>query len=180
FAQRHVQYFGSIHGAAMFFPWHRVYLADLERLLRTKDPKVRIPFWDWTQYYNNRNNDPIWQWFGKEGNRNRQNCVTTGVFSNFIVYYGPSMNERPSNRCFTRSPNPGTTFGCSRADFTVNVIDQKDTKSFWEYMENNCHNSVHSAIGGGFSDLISTNDPLFFSHHAFVDAAWFLRQMRHP
>jgi hypothetical protein len=179
FARIHVEYFWQIHDKPMFFPWHRVYLANLERLLRTKDPKVRIPFWDWTQYYDNRSNDPIWQWFGREGDSEKQYCVKHGVFSDFMVYYRPDMNESPSERCLTRNSNIENTFGCDSTDFTANGIDQRDNESFLKNITR-YHDSVHDKIGKDFSDLISSNDPLFFSHHAFVDAAWFLRQMRHP
>jgi tyrosinase len=45
-----------VHGSDRFLPWHRIYLAEFETLLRNADPNhdqtptrdVTLPYWDWT------------------------------------------------------------------------------------------------------------------------------------
>lgn len=37
------------HGDAMFLPWHRLYLLDLERLLQQVNPAVTLPYWRFDQ-----------------------------------------------------------------------------------------------------------------------------------
>lgn len=36
------------HMSPSFFPWHRRYLLQFERLLQAVDPGVSVPYWDWT------------------------------------------------------------------------------------------------------------------------------------
>lgn len=45
-------------GTQRFLPWHREYLFKLEDLLRTKQPAVTIPYWD----YANDHSRPDWVW----------------------------------------------------------------------------------------------------------------------
>jgi hypothetical protein len=42
-----------VHGTPDFMPWHREFVNRYENLLRTIDPKIRIPYWDWTTDANN-------------------------------------------------------------------------------------------------------------------------------
>lgn len=37
------------HSQPAFLPWHRQFLRRLEQALQTIDPKVTIPYWDWTE-----------------------------------------------------------------------------------------------------------------------------------
>jgi len=39
------------HGWEEFLPWHRLYLYYFEQALRDIDPTVTIPYWDWTDNY---------------------------------------------------------------------------------------------------------------------------------
>jgi hypothetical protein len=180
FAQTHVRYFDNIHNKPMFEAWHTKYLAELEKMLRNKDSKIRIPYWDWSQYYGNRDQDPIWGWFGKEGSPDGEHCIRAGEFRDFKVFYGDDLNDPGREKCLTRKSTFDSTFGCPKDYINQYIIDEQNPETSWRNLEYNCHNSVHSAIGEGFSSLISTNDPLFFSHHANVDRIWYAKQMRYP
>lgn len=48
---------GSV-GTQRFLPWHRLYLLKCEELLKTFEPLVRIPYWD----YANDHERPDWVW----------------------------------------------------------------------------------------------------------------------
>jgi tyrosinase len=50
----HIQPRHKMHGASAsplgyrrFLPWHRAYLIQFERALRSVDPDLSIPYWDW-------------------------------------------------------------------------------------------------------------------------------------
>jgi hypothetical protein len=45
-------------GTQRFLPWHRLYVLQCENLLRTYEPAVRIPYWD----YANDRARPDWVW----------------------------------------------------------------------------------------------------------------------
>jgi tyrosinase len=45
-------------GTQRFLPWHRSYLLQMENLLRTYEPTVRIPYWDFA----NDHERPDWVW----------------------------------------------------------------------------------------------------------------------
>jgi tyrosinase len=46
---RDANYRNGAHRGPAFLPWHREFLMQLEQELRTIDPAVFIPYWDWTQ-----------------------------------------------------------------------------------------------------------------------------------
>lgn len=56
---------GSI-GTQRFLPWHRQYLLQFENLLRSYEPLVRIPYWD----YANDRVRPDWVWIPPTVTRN--------------------------------------------------------------------------------------------------------------
>jgi hypothetical protein len=178
--RRHTYYYSKIHSDPIFIPWHRIFLWELEVGLRKIDPSIRIPYWDWTVHYKDMSKDPIWQWFGKEGNYYWGNCVTTGQFANFQVYYYADPRYRGQPHCFTRMSYIANVFSTDRDYIDSNIIDSPNNDVFADRFEYGPHARVHNGLGLDFSDHASSNDPLFFSHHAFVDKVWYDRQMRHP
>ncbi|KAJ1677175.1 hypothetical protein EV182_006720 [Spiromyces aspiralis] len=40
-------------------------------------------------------------------------------------------------------------------------------------IEDTVHATVHLTIGGDFAQLTSTNDPIFYPHHAMIDKIWY-------
>lgn len=59
-------------GTQRFLPWHRQYLFECEKLLRTYEPLVRIPYWDFA----NDHARPDWVW--KPPDVDRGNPGATG------------------------------------------------------------------------------------------------------
>lgn len=52
-------------GTQRFLPWHRLYVLECENLLRTYEPSLRIPYWD----YANDRTRPDWVWHPPSVNR---------------------------------------------------------------------------------------------------------------
>jgi len=63
-----------------FLPWHRVYLRLFEEQLRSVDPEVTLPYWDWT--VDKGTGAPIWtdDFMGGNGDPTAEMAVTTGPF----------------------------------------------------------------------------------------------------
>ena len=83
----HQTLFRKVHVEQQFFPWHRWYLLEFENLLRRADPRVTIPYWDWSltsqRLWENGVND-VWNDYpwGLGGNGSGPyGCVEKGPFN---------------------------------------------------------------------------------------------------
>lgn len=47
---------GCEHGWEEFLPWHRAYLYEFEQRLQDIDPRITLPYWDWTAFYEHNSN----------------------------------------------------------------------------------------------------------------------------
>ncbi|WP_267242153.1 grixazone synthase [Streptomyces sp. PR69] len=63
-----------------FLPWHRQYLLRFERALQRVDPRVTLPYWDWT--FDHGEDSPLWdeEFMGGNG-RPGDRRVMTGPFA---------------------------------------------------------------------------------------------------
>ncbi|KAI0243840.1 hypothetical protein L0F63_006885 [Massospora cicadina] len=178
YMQLHQQMFNLVHNNQLFLAWHRLLLFKVEKELHILDDSVMIPYWDWSQSAQTPRSDPALssRMFGMSGNA-RTSCVDDGAFSNFTVYYWSSGRQGP--HCLRRSRNI-----FQRPFTTAPVLDQnylniEDISRFSSALEWVPHGIAHNNIGGEFSTSASAGDPLFYSHHAFVDKLWFDWQNRH-
>jgi tyrosinase len=71
----------AAHMAPAFLPWHRQFLLLLEEQLRTVDPSIAIPYWDWT--VDNTPDSYVWSddFMGGNGDPTQGYVVTTGPFA---------------------------------------------------------------------------------------------------
>ncbi|KAJ9051828.1 hypothetical protein DSO57_1001075 [Entomophthora muscae] len=178
YANMHQQQYPTIHSTPLFLAWHRMMLYAIERDLRVHEPNVTIPYWDWTVRSQTPRSDPVLSKALLGGNGHpRSRCVTDGAFKGFSVYYWHSGLKK--SHCLTRRPNifqrPFTSFNV----IDRNYLDLTPIAKFAEAIEGVPHATVHNNIGGEFSGHASPGDPLFYSHHAFVDKLWFDWQNRH-
>ncbi len=70
----------AAHMGPAFFPWHRMYLHLFEEQLRTVDPSISLPYWDWT--VDQEPDSYVWQedLMGGSGDPDEDFAVLTGPF----------------------------------------------------------------------------------------------------
>jgi tyrosinase len=163
------------HQRPTFFPWHRIYLAKLERELQKLSPKyneVTIPYWDWTS---ERSNGAVWgkDVMGGDG-RESDGRVMDGEFAydskNWELYMAPNLGKDFDRPYLTRRLGFIETDGnvppekpqLPTSDDVLNAlgIDLYDAPnwdtlvetSFRNYLEGfygpGLHNWVHAWVGG--------------------------------
>lgn len=167
-SQMHYNARGTAHGWAWFFSWHRAYLMEFQRLLRTVDSSIVIPYWDWSYDSQAPELAPIWQsdWYGGNG-RSGDRCVTNGKFSNYRPYY-------PQTHCLQRQWDNGDRIYAYYSPQALRDLIDNSTPydTFRQRLEGAPHGQVHVSIGFDMSTMYSPNDPIFFLHHCFIDKLW--------
>ncbi|OSX76856.1 hypothetical protein BU14_0171s0005 [Porphyra umbilicalis] len=172
------------HGGSAFLPWHRYFLIELEDALRSIDPSVVLPYWDWSLDAADPAVSPVWS-TNLLGGATPGACIPDGPFANLQA-------AQPTPHCVRRGFTARTTNGMAGVRFEEpSVIDQLTgpTTSFVDFVEGweFAHGGPHVAIGGAdlssnFGDMFfisqSPQDPAFFLHHAYVDKVWADRQAR--
>ncbi|MFJ6700712.1 tyrosinase family protein [Streptomyces sp. NPDC091272] len=206
FVSVHVQYYTAdgetgpraAHSTPSFFPWHRQFLLEFEQALRTVDPSVSLPYWDWTT--DNTPAASLWadDFLGGNG-RKRDQQVMTGPFAHANGHWqiAASVTE---DRFLTRNfggpkgrvtlPTKEDVAWATRdAVYDSAPWDSTATGGFRNKLEGwatgnadkgNNHNRVHRWVGGVMLGGASPNDPVFWLHHAFVDLLWLRWQKAHP
>jgi hypothetical protein len=111
------------HRGPSFLPWHRVFLRELETLLRSKKPGVMLPYWDWAADQPLGTAAPLWNtniangriYIGGDGNPASGDRVTTGPFTGWValIESGGALVPRPGAagiiRRLGRDPQGTTT-----------------------------------------------------------------------
>lgn len=170
------------HGGSAFLPWHRYYLVELEDALRSIDPNVVLPYWDWSLDAADPAVSPVWS-TALLGGATPGGCIPDGPFANLQA-------PQATPHCVRRGFTARTAGGMAGVQFEEpSVIAQlvspassfTDFVQAWEF----AHGAPHVGIGGAalssnFGDMffISTSpqSPAFFLHHAYVDKVWADRQ----
>ena len=83
----HPKLASHIHNKAQFLPWHRLFLIKFEKILQQVDPRVTLPYWDWSlSHLSPWRSSTLDIWtslpWGLGGNGDDvTHCVTTGPFA---------------------------------------------------------------------------------------------------
>merc|ERR1711871_1846638 len=196
------------HQTAGFLAWHRKFLLEYEESIRThlseneenKFSCVTLPYWDWssetyqcsqkkggcTTYHEA---SKLLSDFGGPGSADHTKnthgssgsgdvgCVKTGPFKDWVDHEGKCLSrgvnwnikaQRPfSGRMRLAEINKQTKYGT-----------QHD-RGFRVILEGIPHGSTHNYLGGHMRSFISPADPIFFSHHCFIDKLWAVWQDCH-
>jgi tyrosinase len=177
FAQLHNNAREYAHNHALFFPWHRYFIALYERELQKTNKDVMLPYWDWSIDSQAPSMSIVFRpdYFGGNG-RDGDHCLRDGPFADMTVYY-------PRPGCLVRDFDqyPGTINQFYSPEALQAIINQARTyDDFRSQIEGAPHGIVHTGIGGTMSTMYSPNDPIFFMHHSMLDKQWMRWQRAYP
>ncbi|CEO95513.1 hypothetical protein PBRA_004239 [Plasmodiophora brassicae] len=139
------------HLTPAFLPWHRRYIARMEEALG-----MPIPYWDWMR-------DPFPSAFS----------APTYVDASGTRRRNPLLGAPMNNGVMTTRRSSININRDSLAATVRLAMQEDDFDEFTEYLEF-AHNSLHGAVS------LASYDPIFWSHHAFVDRVWWQWQQAHP
>ncbi|PVU89456.1 hypothetical protein BB561_005343 [Smittium simulii] len=163
FAYVHVQISSSIHGNAVFLPWHRAYIREVELTAKDYEPTFSLPYWDASIDYSNPAKSIVFSdnYFGGNGVGSK-GCVKSGLVNNWTV-------EIPNKHCLRRKFNDGKNISPWESPETITSMLQttkNDYNLFRQKLEFGIHASIHNGVGGDLSSMNSPADPIFFLNHA--------------
>jgi tyrosinase len=143
------------HGSEQFFPWHRPHLSGFENLLRASDPPrtadVTIPYWDWTK-------SPSGSIVPKAFEDTASPLFNSGRRTSGR----PPMWDDNEIRNMVREPI-----------WEVFAGRPKGPNASYGDFEDGPHNGMHVSIGRTMANPgTASNDPIYWSFHAFVDLVW--------
>ncbi len=175
----------DMHRGPAFFPWHRALLRNLELELQAINPRVTIPYWDFT--VDNTPDSALWadDFMGGDGDPNDGDAVKTGPFARgqwTLLYDGPDLRRQ-----FGLYADSLPTADQVEGGLTIPTYDSYpfDTGSVladsyrnymvgwnWPSGDTEMHNRVHAWVGGSMLEMTSPNDPIFWLVHAYFDLQW--------
>lgn len=189
-AKNHYKARNYAHGSNAFLPWHRAMLLKYEELLRAACPEcgcVTIPYWDW---------------IGDAGTL-AEDVFCDGELCAGLLQDGPIKGgafegfELDGKKVFRKAPrNNRLSVG---SQLGINAIIKEDlygtprwegAPGFASKLEG-VHGWPHCSVGdcsemGRGEDMgptmgshYSPSDPIFYSHHAFIDYLWAIWQDCH-
>jgi tyrosinase len=166
---RGYQYVAGIHGqpgqyckhhTKAFAIWHRPYIQGYEQRLQDAVPKAFLPYWDWTtrraqtegipQVFSDKT------WLNPDTGKTEPNPLLSQPMS--LIGRGPT----------SRSPQAPAGLTPLR-NLVHTALLAPDYSAFSADMENP-HDSVHMWVGDSMGSIsFAAYDPLFWSHHCFVE-----------
>jgi tyrosinase len=145
----------------LFLPWHRAYLAFFDNAARDQNPGAILPWWDWTSAESHQNGLPTAYTAGGP-------ALQSGPM--------PAINGQAARRT-TR--NPGAPADLPTPQDLETVLELTDFRDFSNQLQD-IHDGIHGWTGGDMGSIgTSAFDPVFWAHHAMIDRAWYLWQLRH-
>jgi tyrosinase len=104
-------------------------------------------------------------------------CLTTGPFKNWVDHTGKCLSRGVNWRVEDQKPFTGRIR-------LAEILQMKNYGSQFEagfrvVLEGIPHGSTHNYLGGHMRSFISPADPIFFSHHSYIDKVWAVWQDCH-
>ena len=142
--------------------------------------------------------------FGTTGHPDGVGCVNSGPFAGWVDHEGLCLSRgknwsmpHPKNGPLSDSVRHLSVYFTSRSlltsscwiDFLTRVVqvdllkhlikdvDYGKTKGYRASLQGMPHNPTHNYLGGHMRSMRSPFDPIFWSHHAFLDKNWALWQV---
>lgn len=173
------------HGSPLFLPWHRIMLRQFELALQAavNDTTITLPYWDWN--FSGASNPFTPDFLGGDGDFAQGGRVTVGPFAlatgKFDIRIWDDGTGDPGLR--REFGEDATAWLPTSSDISAGLAKTPywpGPSSFVTVAEGVLHNPVHRWIGGNMADATSTNDPVFFLHHTFLDFLWERWKQQHP
>ncbi|MEY2661656.1 MAG: hypothetical protein RLZZ123_2828 [Pseudomonadota bacterium] len=150
------------HGTPWFFAWHRLYLFYFEKQLQlaSGNPDLRLPYWDYT--------NPAQLKMPPEFTQ------PTYVDAGGKVQSNPLYEPR-------RAPgwaNANHALKSQSTDIDSALSEHEQFEDYQDDIENGVHGYIHCsvAVNCPVADMgavpYSSNDPIFWIHHANIDRLW--------
>jgi hypothetical protein len=115
---------------------------------------------------------------GDNGEQFWVGCVNNGPFKDWIDHNGHCLS-----RGNTGSWAPGSWGNLTGRARLLEIIGRNEEygtgRGFRQFIEGAPHGMTHNYLGGHMRSFQSPADPIFFSHHAFVDKNWDMWQRCH-
>ncbi|XP_065845322.1 uncharacterized protein [Oscarella lobularis] len=169
----------GIHGVAQFLPWHRWFVLSIENLLRCVDPRVTIPYWDYSYVCRSPWQplvsciDDMWanngRSLGGDGRGASDYNVTSGPFAYPRWRLTPSAKTSALRRAFQSrdlpcKPSIDRFMGIRCSAGAIRDVDAA--------LAGPLHSPVHLGVNGTMRGESSANAPEFFLLHSFLDKLW--------
>ncbi|KAE8876259.1 hypothetical protein PF005_g27780 [Phytophthora fragariae] len=177
------------HKQCMFIYWHRFFLVVFENMLRGQGPKfacVTVPYFNWMAASNKALTgecrtlgecSPILRELGGYAGNSQKtvtingaqvagNCVTTAPLNHFCQ--SSSSKGSACARCLPRG-----NWGSAKVPASVSyasVIGQVFNGTNIDKVSRTVEPDIHSILGSTMTKFQSPADPIFWSHHAMLDA----------
>ncbi|KAG9096969.1 hypothetical protein FS749_007375, partial [Ceratobasidium sp. UAMH 11750] len=204
----HMDQTDHIHYTGLFLPWHRWYVNEHVTQLKSQcGYRGVMPYWDWSRDAAAFNSSAIFDpntssGLGGFGDPAQDYMVTNGGFANMKVAYPIQHTIRRQytlypylNWYWLQRPNEAANVTITQAfvDAATNgypgdfIGFQNATEKAQAF-----HPNIHMIMGGDMAGTCPTaagpscvggstwtsNDPLFFLHHANIDRIWYLWQSK--
>jgi tyrosinase len=143
------------HSGSWFLPWHRIYMAAFEYILKTEcGYQGALPYWDWSVDWQSLPRATVWSAnaFGGSGDPRNGQCINNGYFSRYQCHFA-------HDGCVKRQLGNGA--------YSVDAVNRlimtsgRSYSQFEQAFEYGAHASIHNAVGGTMVYLdISANGTL--------------------
>jgi len=170
------------HSHDNFYPFHRRMLLDFETELQkqAQDCSVTIPYWNWAVESHKFDQSEAWRGkrFGKLPFE--QECVEDGVAGGWRYVHGDG-----EDMCLMRGGhwNNWTTdhYRSTLPSWTA-LQGHAESSTYGEFRQKGelWHNKFHCMVHGDMCSMVAPRDPVFYSHHSFIDRFYDLWQEKHP
>ena len=123
------------HGSPLFLPWHRAYILAFEDALRSFEPGVTLPYWDWTSQQSIQHGIPTA--FAVPKYQSGGQMVANPLYSALIPATNKQTVRNPQPPSLLASLNTQVHNACANNVF-VNFSSADEMP----------HNNLHGWVGG--------------------------------
>jgi tyrosinase len=168
------------HASDIFLPWHRAYLMQFEICVGQNFSDFAIGVWDWRT--------PA----GTQGQIPELFTSISHTNSDALLRYAPSrlrateLDELVRGRALDPAAPHSTLRNPSKLPLPIprevsRPLNESNFFLFQRSLESGVHNLVHDWVGGAMGSVPSAAfDPIFWSHHAMIDAIWAAWEDKNP